>query len=63
MAEKRGRKRDETVRSLSKVGSGRSYSITLPASVIRAFGWRERQKLVLKVDAKRKTILLSDWKK
>jgi bifunctional DNA-binding transcriptional regulator/antitoxin component of YhaV-PrlF toxin-antitoxin module len=54
---------DDNVRSLTKVSGGRSYAITLPIAVVKEFGWKERQKIVLKIDAKRRTILLTDWKK
>ena len=51
------------IRSLIKVASGHSYGITLPIEVIRKFRWRERQKLELKINPRKKTILIKDWKK
>jgi hypothetical protein len=51
------------VRSLTKTGGGRSYTVSLPREAIRAFGWQERQKLVLLIDPRRRTILIKDWKK
>jgi len=52
---------DENVRSLTKTGGGRSYTVSLPRETIRAFGWKERQKLSLLIDPRRKTILIKDW--
>lgn len=51
------------MRSLTKVSGGASYAITLPRAVIKSFKWKERQKLKLTVDTKKKTILIRDWKK
>ncbi len=55
--------REETdVRVLFKIGGGRSYALTLPVDVIRAFRWQEKQKLQLTVDEKRKRIIIKDWR-
>lgn len=58
-----GRRRagQELIRSLNKTGGGRSYTVSLPIEVIRAFRWERRQKLELSVDAKKKRIIISDW--
>lgn len=53
----------ENIRSLSKVSGGRSYMITLPASVVRDFKWKERQKLELSINNRSKSITIRDWKK
>lgn len=53
----------ENIRSLTRTSGGKSYAISLPIGVIREFGWQERQKLELTVDAKRKRIVISDWSK
>lgn len=53
----------ENVRSLTKTGGGRTYTLSLPVAVVRAFGWKERQKLTLTVNLKKQTILIKDWKK
>ena len=53
----------ENVRSLTKTGGGLTYTVSLPVATIRAFGWKERQKLSLVIDPRRKTILIKDWKK
>ncbi len=52
---------NENIRSLSKVSGGRSYAITLPIATVRAFGWKERQKLELTIDARKQTITIKDW--
>lgn len=52
---------DKNIRKISKMG-GSSYGITIPIEVIRAFGWHERQKVFLKIDSKKKTVLITDWK-
>ena len=54
---------DENVRSLNKVSNGKSYSITLPLRVIRAFRWQTKQKLQITVDEKKKRLIIEDWKK
>lgn len=50
------------IRKLTRIGN-KSYGITLPIEVIREFKWRERQKLELVVDKKKKEIKIKDWKK
>ncbi len=54
---------ERNVRKLTKMSGGKSYGITLPISVIRKFGWRERQKLQLRVNNRTKSITIKDWKK
>jgi len=54
---------DKNVRSLNKVSRGKSYSITLPLDIIRKWRWKARQKLQLKIDKKRKRIIIEDWKR
>ena len=51
------------IRKLSKTGGGRSYSLVLPRQAIRDFGWKERQKLTIKTDTKKKRFIIEDWKK
>jgi len=58
-----GRHRDPNVRKITKLSGGKSYGITLPIQVMREFGWRERQKLQLKIDKRRKRIIIEDWKR
>lgn len=54
---------NRNIRSLTKISGGYSYGITLPIEVIREFGWRERQKLKIKVYKKSKRIIIEDWEK
>lgn len=53
----------ENIRSLTKVSSGKSYAITLPMAMVKTLHWKERQKLELSFDAKKKVITVRDWKK
>ena len=55
--------KDKNVRSLAKTSGGRSYTVTLPIDVIRRWRWKNRQKLQLTIDDKRKRIVIEDWKK
>jgi len=52
---------DRMIRKLSRVGGGKTYSITIPIEIIREYKWKEGQRLVVKPD-KGKTIKISDWK-
>jgi len=51
---------EENIRKIQQ--SNGSYHIALPISLIRKFGWRERQKVVVEEYGKNK-ILITDWKK
>ncbi|MEX0933640.1 MAG: AbrB/MazE/SpoVT family DNA-binding domain-containing protein [Candidatus Paceibacterota bacterium] len=59
----RRKREDYAVRSLNKISNGKSYSITLPVEVIRAFRWQKKQKLTLTIDKKSKKIVIEDWEK
>ena len=48
----------EYIMKLRKV-STHSYSVTLPKEVVKIYGWKERQKLVL--TPRGKTITIKDW--
>lgn len=48
------------IRSLTKI-AGKSLGITFPIDLIRALGWRPRQKLT--VTPKGKKLIVKDWKK
>ena len=37
-----------SIRKLTKVGSGNSLAVIIPASVVRSLGWRERQRVIVK---------------
>ncbi|MFA6520588.1 MAG: hypothetical protein WCT44_03215 [Candidatus Paceibacterota bacterium] len=51
--------KDAKIRNLQQ--SGGSYYLTLPIEVVRALGWKERQKLVVtKIQG---GVQVKDWKK
>ena len=58
-----GRNINPNIRKITKLSGGKSYGITLPIRVMRKFRWKERQKLELEIDEKRKRIIIKDWKK
>lgn len=60
MPRKKTSERD--IRKLTKLAAGSSMGITLPIEVVRKFGWRERQKLKLKINNRNHSILIKDWK-
>lgn len=51
---------EENIRSLTRMGAGRSMGLTLPVQMLRKLKWRERQKLVVKLRGKK--IVIEDWK-
>jgi len=54
---------NKNIRKITKIAGGTSYAITLPIDAVRRWGWKERQKVVLELDEKNKTIKIKDWKK
>ena len=58
----KGKTPKRNIRKITKVG-GKSYAVTLPIEVIRLFNWKERQKVILKINKKRRTITIKDWEK
>ena len=52
---------EKYIRKLQKM-SKYSYSITLPKEFIDKYGWKERQKLVIK-DKGRGKLEIKDWRK
>ncbi len=54
----RRKSNEENIRKIKK--SGDSYAITLPITIMRELGWREKQKVV--VEKRGKGILIKDWK-
>ena len=50
----------ENVRKIQN--SNGSYQIAIPISLVRKFGWKEKQKVVITEYGKNK-IIISDWKK
>lgn len=58
-----GINKDKKIRKLSRTGSGKSYLVTLPIESVREFGWKNKQKVVVEVDKKRKRFVIKDWEK
>ncbi|RLC34680.1 MAG: hypothetical protein DRZ76_02225 [Candidatus Nealsonbacteria bacterium] len=54
--------KEKNIRKITKVG-GTSYAVTLPLDIIQQWGWKERQKVILKINQRTKTITIKDWKK
>ncbi len=50
----------EEIRNIQKTRS--SYYVSIPVEFVRNFGWKERQKVVVKKLGKNK-LIVSDWKK
>lgn len=57
----RQRLENKNIRKLSRIGRGKTYSITLPVDGIRQFNWQKKQKVVVEIDAKRKRFIIKDW--
>lgn len=57
----RRKEKDKNIRKLTKLGGGSSYAVTIPISIIRKWKWRERQKLVVEADDKKKRLIIRDW--
>jgi hypothetical protein len=53
---------DQNIRSLSKISNGSSYAVTLPIAVVRRWKWKNRQKLQLTIDDRKKRIIIEDWR-
>ena len=51
------------IRKLARVGGGVTYAITLPIDGVRELGWKEKQKLVVELDKRRKRFVIRDWEK
>lgn len=51
---------DSNVRKLTRSGAGRSMGVIIPIDIIRALGWRERQKV--RVVQKGSKVVIEDWK-
>ncbi|MFZ2975099.1 MAG: hypothetical protein WA055_00535 [Candidatus Moraniibacteriota bacterium] len=49
---------ENQVRKLTKLGK-KSLCVTIPIEIIREFGWREKQKMVVKKSGRKITI--EDW--
>jgi len=55
----RTKSNERHIRKLTRLG-GHSLGLTIPIEVIRALGWRERQKVTVKKVGKR--LIIEDWK-
>ena len=51
---------DSNIRKLIRSGN-KSVGLTLPIEIVRAFGWREKQKVIVK--KVRGGALIKDWNK
>lgn len=49
---------EENIRKLTRVGKT-SLAVTLPKAITKKLGWKERQKVVVKL--KGKEVLIKDW--
>jgi len=58
-----GRKIEQrNIRKITKIGK-KSFAVTLPVEIVRDWRWKEKQKVVLEIDNKKKIIKIKDWKK
>jgi len=51
---------ENQIRKLTKLG-GKSLCVTIPIEIIREFGWREKQRLVVRKSGKK--VVVGDWRK
>jgi bifunctional DNA-binding transcriptional regulator/antitoxin component of YhaV-PrlF toxin-antitoxin module len=49
----------ENIRNIQR--TRRTYYITIPLEIMKSFGWKERQKVIVKKLGRNK-IIISDWK-
>lgn len=53
---------EKNIRKLTRMGrAGASLGLTIPKEITTRLGWKERQKVRVKVSRKR--LIISDWKK
>jgi len=52
---------EKNIRKITKMGLGRTMGLTLPIEIIKKLGWKEHQKVVVKLRGKE--IIIKDWKK
>lgn len=53
---------ERNVRKITKVGK-HSYSVTIPISLIRKYGWKEGQKVIVRpAKSSKKKLVIEDWK-
>jgi hypothetical protein len=53
--------KEKNIHKLKK-SSAYSYSVTLPKEMVEKYGWREKQKLIVKDKGKGK-LEISDWRR
>ncbi|RJQ13435.1 AbrB/MazE/SpoVT family DNA-binding domain-containing protein [Candidatus Parcubacteria bacterium] len=51
--------KEKNIRKLARMGN-RSLGLTLPVEMVNKLGWREKQKVLLRM--KGKQIIVKDWK-
>ncbi len=51
---------NKDIRKLTRVGKA-SFCVTLPVEYVAKLNWKEKQRLVVKLDGKK--LIISDWKK
>ena len=54
--------REKNIRKITKVGD-KSYAVTLPVDIVRRWRWKEKQKVVLEINERKRIITIRDWKK
>jgi antitoxin component of MazEF toxin-antitoxin module len=47
------------IRKITKIGRA-SLAVTLPINIVRKLGWREKQKVTVKLEGKK--LIIKDWK-
>lgn len=50
---------NKNIRKITQTGRGSHY-VVIPKEMMKELGWKERQKVVVKIE--RKKIIISDWK-
>jgi len=53
--------KEKNIRKLTKTGRGASTSLTLPIEIVEKLGWKEHQKVVVRLSGKK--IIIEDWQK
>ena len=56
-----GRAKNENIRKLQK--SRNMYHLSIPIDIVREMRLKEKQKLVVDYDKRRKRIIIKDWEK
>lgn len=52
--------KEKNIRKLTKMGAGRSLGLTLPIEMVQKLGWKEHQKVVVKLSGTK--LIVKDWK-